>query len=118
VDFSLPITDSLRRFGAWLLQLHRIAVRGNLYPRSCKVGLLVGTVLNIVNQPEWLLGIAPLNSLKALLTYLTPFLVATYGAAMTIQAKAGADDATHRENTQAPCAEAPSPPDTHDRRSP
>jgi hypothetical protein len=63
-----------------LLACHRQARRGGIYPRSLQVALVVGTFLNLVNQPEAFLGRAPLNLMPALLTYAVPFLVATYGA--------------------------------------
>lgn len=72
----------------WLFQCHRLAIQRGVYPRSAKVSLVVGTVLNVINQPEWLFGLAPLHSIKLLFTYLVPFLVATYGAVMAFQASA------------------------------
>ncbi len=50
---------------------------------------MVGTVLNLINQPDWLFGLAPLQPFKFLFTYLVPFLVATYGAVSALQASAG-----------------------------
>jgi len=49
---------------------------------------VVGTVLNLITQPEWLSGLAPLQPFKFLFTYLVPFLVATYGAVTALQASA------------------------------
>lgn len=80
--------ELVRRYGAWLFQLHQLAVQGRVYPRSARVSLLVGTVLNLINQPEWLFGMAPLHPFKFLFTYLVPFLVATYGAVAVVQARA------------------------------
>ncbi|MEO1190921.1 MAG: nitrate/nitrite transporter NrtS [Pseudomonadota bacterium] len=48
--------------------------------RSAIVALLVGTMLNLINQPDALLGEMPLDLFKLVLTYLVPFCVATYGA--------------------------------------
>ena len=48
--------------------------------RSLYVGLFVGTVLNIINQGDALLGTAPLNWVKIILTYIVPYGVCTYGA--------------------------------------
>ena len=48
--------------------------------RSIKVSVVVGTLLNVINQPEVIFGDADLSVGKALLTYLVPFFVSTYGA--------------------------------------
>lgn len=63
-----------------LLERHQHARTAGIYPRSLRIALVVGTVLNLVNQPGALLGPAPLNLTQALLTYAVPFLVATYAA--------------------------------------
>ena len=63
-----------------VLAYHRQASVSGVYPRSLRVALVVGTFLNLINQPEALLGLAPWNLVKLLLTYAVPFLVATYGA--------------------------------------
>lgn len=77
---------------AKLLNLHRIAIRLGIYRRSGKVALVVGTLLNLINQPQAVLGllsldcpaIQKLDVVKALLTYGAPFLVASYGALSTL----------------------------------
>lgn len=48
--------------------------------RSLLVAMIVGTILNLINQGDALFGSAKLNLLKLLLTYSVPFCVATYGA--------------------------------------
>jgi hypothetical protein len=48
--------------------------------RSFTVALIVGTILNLINQGDALLGAANLNATKILLTYVVPYCVATYGA--------------------------------------
>ena len=48
--------------------------------RSLYVALVVGTVLNLINQGDALLGLAPVNWLKLALTYCVPYAVCTYGA--------------------------------------
>ena len=48
--------------------------------RSLLVSLVVGTILNIINQgPELARGLPP-NLVKLILTYAVPFCVASYGA--------------------------------------
>lgn len=48
--------------------------------RSLAVALVVGTVLNVINHGDAMLGSAPVNWLKIALTYLVPYVVCTYGA--------------------------------------
>lgn len=48
--------------------------------RSVVVALVVGTLLNLINQPEVLQGDVSVIWWKVVLTYLVPFCVATYGA--------------------------------------
>ena len=48
--------------------------------RSLLVALVVGTVLNLINQGDALFVGAELTVWKAALTYMVPFCVATYGA--------------------------------------
>lgn len=54
--------------------------RGANLRRALWVAVLVGTALNVINQPAvFLEGAAP-DWAKLLLTYCVPFLVASYGA--------------------------------------
>ncbi|MEM7021007.1 MAG: nitrate/nitrite transporter NrtS [Pseudomonadota bacterium] len=48
--------------------------------RSLMVGIVVGTILNAINQGDALLAGATINWFKVALTYCVPFCVATYGA--------------------------------------
>jgi len=48
--------------------------------RSFTVALIVGTILNLINQGDALVSGTKLNLAKLLLTYCVPFCVATYGA--------------------------------------
>src|SRR5262249_7143132 len=48
--------------------------------RSLGVAILVGTVLNLINQGDALLRDGHVDLLKAALTYAVPYCVATYGA--------------------------------------
>ncbi|MBO1255199.1 hypothetical protein J3L16_05810 [Alteromonas sp. 5E99-2] len=56
-----------------------------LLKRSLITMLLVGTVLNLINQTDGLLGNAPLNVLNLLLTYLVPFLVSITSGLLTLK---------------------------------
>lgn len=55
--------------------------------RSTKICIIVGTVLNLINQPEALFGDEPLLLWKVVLTYAVPFMVATYGAMSALRDK-------------------------------
>ena len=48
--------------------------------RSLVVALIVGTILNLINQGDVLLGGGRLNLWKLILTFAVPYAVATYGA--------------------------------------
>jgi hypothetical protein len=56
------------------------AVSDGVPRRSLYVALVVGTVLNLINQGDALLGMASINWLKLFLTYCVPYAVCTYGA--------------------------------------
>ncbi len=61
-------------------QLIAIALSDGIPRRSLIVALVVGSLLNLINQGDAILGAAPLNWLKLGLTYCVPYLVCTYGA--------------------------------------
>jgi hypothetical protein len=48
--------------------------------RSCVVAVIVGSILNAINQGDAMIGGGTVIWWKILLTYLVPFCVATYGA--------------------------------------
>lgn len=48
--------------------------------RAIVVMLVVGTILNAINQGDAIVHGGPVNLFKLLLTYAVPFCVATYGA--------------------------------------
>jgi len=56
------------------------AVSDGVPRRSFYVALIVGTVLNLINQGDVLFGMASINWLKLILTYCVPYAVCTYGA--------------------------------------
>ena len=64
--------------------------------KSSKIAIVVGTILNIINQGDviFALDFANIDYIKSLLTYTVPFLVSTYTAiSMKIKFKIG--DITH-----------------------
>ncbi|EFI53074.1 hypothetical protein AfiDRAFT_1061 [Afipia sp. 1NLS2] len=48
--------------------------------RSFIVALIVGTILNLINQGDALFGDGRVNWAKIILTFAVPYCVATYGA--------------------------------------
>jgi hypothetical protein len=55
------------------------ALSGAYPARAIVVMIIVGSVLNLINQGEALFQGAALNFAKLLLTYVVPFCVSTYG---------------------------------------
>ncbi|MPZ59033.1 MAG: hypothetical protein GEU91_21610 [Rhizobiales bacterium] len=59
--------------------------------RSLAVALIVGTVLNLINQGDALVGGGSIDWLKIVLTYCVPYAVCTYGAVTTQLARRKSD---------------------------
>lgn len=55
------------------------ATTGGVPRRSLGVAVVVGTILNLINQGDHLLGGGTVNWFKVALTYVVPYCVATYG---------------------------------------
>ena len=66
-------------------QALRTALSGAYLRRSLLVMLVVGSILNVINQGDALFHAGAVNMPKLLLTYLVPFCVATYGAATALE---------------------------------
>ena len=56
---------------------------GSICMQAAKVALVVGAILNLINQWQALLGPADLDVVKFALTFLVPFCVSTYAAYTT-----------------------------------
>jgi len=56
------------------------AVAPGVPRRSLAAAIVVGTVLNLINQGDALFAGGSLDWLKLVLTYIVPYCVATYGA--------------------------------------
>jgi hypothetical protein len=56
------------------------ALTGGVPRRSFIAAIVVGTVLNLINQGDALFAGRPLDWTKLALTYLVPYFVTTYGA--------------------------------------
>jgi hypothetical protein len=61
----------------------RCAVSDGVPRRSFYVALIVGTILNLINQGDAILGTGSIDWLKVVLTYFVPYAVCTYGAVST-----------------------------------
>lgn len=57
--------------------------------RSLATMLIVGSVLNLINQGDILLRAGPINWWKIVITYCVPFCVATFGAYSAYRSTAG-----------------------------
>lgn len=58
----------------------RCAISDGVPRRSFLIALVVGAVLNLINQGDALLAGKPVDWLKILLTFAVPYCVSTYGA--------------------------------------
>ncbi len=65
---------------ATLRRAIRYALSDGIPLRSFYVALVVGTILNLINQGDALFGPAQMNWIKIVLTYMIPYAVSTYGA--------------------------------------
>jgi hypothetical protein len=63
-----------------LKRVFSCALSGGVPLRSFYVALVVGTILNLINQGDVLLARASLNWFKIILTYFVPYAACTYGA--------------------------------------
>ncbi len=61
----------------------KVALSGPVRVRAIKVALVVGTLLNLINQGDTLLA-GTFNLAKILATYLVPYCVSTYSAASVV----------------------------------
>jgi hypothetical protein len=65
---------------AWWREIWGYCISGGVPRRSFAVALIVGTILNLINQGDALLSGASLDFTKIILTFAVPYCVATYGA--------------------------------------
>lgn len=62
--------------------------RPDIVKRSFIIALIVGTVLNLINQGDKMMGSQDsIDVVKCLLTYLVPYCVSTYGAVTALRSK-------------------------------
>jgi hypothetical protein len=70
----------MKRLPDLLSWIWRYAVSDGVPKRSFIVALIVGTILNLINQGDAVFTGMPIDITKLLLTYLVPYCVSTYGA--------------------------------------
>ena len=75
----LKLTDRVTRRSR-LSQICLYCVSDGVPRRSFVVALIVGAILNLINQGDALFGDGHLNPIKIILTFAVPYCVATYGA--------------------------------------
>ena len=63
-----------------LFTICRCCVSDGVPRRSLIVALIVGAILNLINQGDALFGGGRVNFTKLILTFAVPYCVATYGA--------------------------------------
>lgn len=61
-------------------RIFALCVSDGVPKRSFGIALIVGAILNLINQGDALLDGADLNLTKMILTFIVPYCVATYGA--------------------------------------
>ena len=61
-------------------RIWRCCISNGVPKRTLAVALVVGTILNLINQGDALLGGSRVNLWKLILTFAVPYAVATYGA--------------------------------------
>ena len=78
-----PYTASMteQRQTPRLLEICRCCISAGVPRRSFLVALIVGTILNLINQGDVIFGDGRVNWSKIILTFAVPYCVATYGAA-------------------------------------
>ena len=76
--YTASMTDQRRT--PRLLEICRCCISDGVPRRSFLVALIVGTILNLINQGDVIFGDGRVNWSKIILTFAVPYCVATYGA--------------------------------------
>ena len=63
-----------------LERIYQCCISDGVPRRSFLIALIVGTILNLINQGDTLFGQGHLSLTKIVLTYAVPYCVATFGA--------------------------------------
>ena len=88
-----------------LLTICRWCVSDGVPRRSFIVALIVGAILNLINQGDALFGSGQLNFIKLILTFAVPYCVATYGAVsfrLSLSGSADLEDEGHSPEEREP----------------
>ncbi|MCB1957454.1 MAG: nitrate/nitrite transporter NrtS [Rhodocyclaceae bacterium] len=72
-----------------MLDLIKLACRPRTLRTSALIALVVGSLLNLINQGDRLLSDMPLDWGRMLLNFLVPFCVASISAALNASARKG-----------------------------
>ncbi len=75
-----------------IVSIFNIAFAPTLVRRSFVIALIVGTVLNLINQWQALFGLAELNVIQMLLTYCVPYTVSTVSCLCEKMSQQSLDD--------------------------
>lgn len=76
----------VRRIGHWR-RFFRVMVSARIAGNSVRISLVVGTVLNLINQGEYLMAGGEIMVGHMLLNYLVPYGVASYSGARAVPIK-------------------------------
>jgi hypothetical protein len=63
-----------------IAMIWRCCISEGVPRRSLAVAVIVGSILNLINQGDRLFGMEQVDFTKLFLTFLVPYCVATYGA--------------------------------------
>lgn len=62
--------------------LFKTALKPHILRNSIKITLVVGTILNLINQGEYFIDYGSFSYAHLFMNYLVPYLVSTYSASM------------------------------------
>ena len=65
---------------SWIAVAWRYSISDGVPRRALAVTLIVGSILNLINQGDRIFGTGQVDFPKLLLTFVVPYCVATYGA--------------------------------------
>lgn len=65
-----------------MMLLYKTALQPHILRNSIKITLVVGTILNLVNQGEHIISDGSFSYAHLFMNYLVPYLVSTYSASM------------------------------------
>jgi hypothetical protein len=65
---------------SWIAKCARYAAADGIPRRSVTLAVIVGTIINLINQGDALIGGTHVNLFKIGLTYCVPYAVSTYAA--------------------------------------